>query len=160
MADTSSQPQRRSPSSTNSTTSSSNRGMSIDDIEQGELRKNTLALLRIVPTVSVQKAYETLISFNDNVEVAAWSILQEQQKNGNRNLQLNEYVDVNTRWLVYRLRDMFPQANLQECYIAIRVSEGVLDNAVKHLKFMHEKQEKEGEAGFIIDPSWMDEIRY
>lgn len=131
--------------------------MDLNDVPDKILRTKTLQVLLVVPTVDVRTAFDYLISTDCNVEEASWRILEEQLQQGHRNLQLNGLLDLSTRLRVERLQTTHPQNSTQECYVAVTIAKGVLDDAMKHLQWMQKQKHErgsEGLLGFLVIPDW------
>lgn len=64
-----------------------------------------------------------------------------------------------TRARVETLQAMHPASSTQDCYVAVKIAKGRLDDAAKQLEYMHEqKDENGGGMGFLVDPGWIPDI--
>lgn len=113
-----------------------NRTMRLDDIVNDAERKRTLGLLQSIPTLTVQEARDALKKHGGNLvkaQEALW-ILSKIQRN--KNLPMNEFVDPETRMKVRALQGMCPGTSTQDAYVAIKVSDGDLEKAKRHIELV------------------------
>ena len=141
--------------------------LTLDDLQCAELKFKTSQVLLTVSTSAIGQALSALQKCQRNVELACWKILEEQAQQRKEgllpNLELNEYIDIDTRLRVYRLRDMHTNATLQECYIAIRIAKGDMDDAVKHLEYLQVQQrdnQENGSVGFLVDTNYTEDPKW